>query len=173
MEFYKRKGIALKELDSLVFALSNNEYSETKWKIPDHHVTTLFIGNNLDIIKSKHFEEFKENMIDIIVMECLVIIPDGIVFCTCNPSIMIANKIPHITILTCKLKPFMSNEIGEKLFLGIPELKDLYNSKRFKDRSFEYCNEFVIEIKGAKVKAYVINFNKEIKLHGVTKKIYN
>ena len=175
MEFYKSKGFELKELESLVFAITNNEYTlESKWKIPyEHHVTAFYLGNNKDLVKSKFYEDFKENIVDIIVMECLVIIPEGIVFCTCSPSIAINNKIPHMTILTCRLKPNMSNEIGEKLFLEVPELKDLYLSGKFKDRSFEYCREFPIDIQGSKVKAYVININKEIKLSGVTKRIYN
>jgi len=171
-EFAKSAKIDPKsDLIDLANFLENGKGSE--WKTPNsHHITALFIGGNSAMAETKIYKDFKENEKQEVKLGAIVIIPRKLVFGICFTKVSIANKIPHVTLLLNHCPPKLSNNFGEALFIGVPELKSKYETGYFEKNGEEFIGKYDIKVEGKNYNAYVYKPKECMILYGKTKKFY-
>ena len=112
--------------DILLFQTHDVPFSPGKlvsgnWKYPQSlHVTTLFIGKNSKVLHSPYYKSFVDKEKYSMRLNKIVYIPQKLICATVdflNTSPLIANKIPHVTLLLGKLPAKTSNEILESISL--------------------------------------------------------
>ena len=112
--------------DILTLSKSNTPFSPNKllsdiWKFPQSmHVTTLYIGRNSKVLHSIHYKSFVPGVSYRMILSHIVYIPSKII---CAPveftdtAPIIANKIPHITLLLGRSPAKTSNQLLEMIDL--------------------------------------------------------
>ena len=158
----------LKDITSFIEEEKNNG-----WKFPkSYHITVLFIGGNIDLLQTEIFKNFHPEEKQTVKLGAIVVIPHKCVFGICFSKLMIANKIPHITLVLNHCPAKNSNLFGEALFLNIEELKKNYEEGWFEKDGEEYLNVHEILAEGKKYKAYLYKPKNTMTLYGMNKYFY-
>ncbi len=85
----------------------NKKNYSSGWKpVDDYHVTTYYIGKDQEKTDHKLFQNHVDGVEVEVKILALVIVPNKIITAICFPDYEIANKCPHVTLMTNEWKPF-------------------------------------------------------------------
>lgn len=84
------------------------------WTLPpDHHVTTLYLGNDPDRTEHPIYKNHKDGLKVPVAIQALLVVKDRIITAITFPRYEVDNEFPHVTMLVKKWKPFLSNLVLE------------------------------------------------------------
>ncbi|CAG9316057.1 unnamed protein product [Blepharisma stoltei] len=154
---YEHEDI-VKDLQEIQNAAVLEYFSEVWTIVGGLHVTTFFLGGNNELEMSEEYREFAENKEINFVLTHIVYVPGHIICASAdkfNPYIKIANKHPHMTLLTGKWTAKYSTDVLSSIPLesGI--------------------NRYQISLKQGQLEAYSISLSSKIMVRGIAKTFFN
>jgi len=142
--------------------------------IHDLHITSLYVGDDLNNTKKEHFKTFKEGHQQNVEIVGMIIVPNKIVTAICYPDqsvIQVENKFPHITVMKGEWAPKFSNDVCNALFGTQGPLEKEYKEKVFSTAQ-DLLYKIPIEISEGSATAYIVKVSPTLNPKLIAKPAY-
>ena len=159
----------LADNDSYISNLAINPELSNFTYTKHFHMTTLFMKNDPNRMKSKYYQQFTEGKQVNMRIGCIVIVPDKIITSLAwidEQGIGSENEYPHVTLMTGTWKPFQSLDILKALFnqkYGV--LSDVYQKFKNNQLKSDYAETVSVMIKNTQETVYLVCM-KELSVTG-------
>jgi len=172
LEFIKQTYPEDKAVESTLTDL--NQKKNNLQFIHDLHITSLYVGDDVNNTKKEHFRNFKEGHKQNVEIVGMIIVPDKIVTAICYPDqsvIQVDNKFPHITVMKGQWAPKFSNDVCNALFGAQGPLEKEYNAKIFISAQ-DFLQKIPIEISEGSATAYIVKVSPTLNSTLIAKPAY-
>jgi len=175
LEFAKNTYPEDEALEATIKDLKSSDKTSNKLQfIHDLHITSLYIGDDLNNTKKHYFKNFKEGHQQDAEIVGMVIVPNKIITAICYPDqsvIQVENKFPHITVMKGEWAPKFSNDVFNALFGTQGSLEKEYSEKQFITAN-DFLRKVPVEISEGSALAYVVKVSPTFNPKLVAKAAY-
>lgn len=175
LEFAKTTYPEDEALEATIQDLKSSDETSSKLQfIHDLHITSLYVGDDLNNTKKHYFKNFKEGYQQDTEIVGMVIVPNKIITAICYPDqsvIQVENKFPHITVMKGEWAPKFSNDVCNTLFGPQGPLEKEYSDKQLITAN-DFLHKIPVEISEGSGTAYIVKVSPTLNPKLVAKPAY-
>lgn len=158
---------------------TKNQRDHNGWKkVDDYHVTSLFLGKDAEKMNHEIYQNHQDGEEVSIEILALVVVPNKIITGICFPEYQVANRCPHVTLMTNEWKPAQSNNLLEEACTRGTKspfseaYEELKQTGKVKEDHQVLTGQVKVDQKSASSSCYLIVLDAPVSFTGVSKKYF-